>query len=236
MFYWASKSAISIEKGVFFFIQNRRKRDVFQTRVRAWYTLCSGDGWGWGLIQKTLYCYEQKYKIAMCCCFEEIYMPATKVSTTTTNPPPEIWQWFIKKKQSCQACASKPGNGGNIWVRSRRCGCLVTWFCHQLITKPGNKTATPSWPDPYALCVFVQCRLPVSFPFKFQFGSRVLWRKILISSYHLNSAYDIILRQLTQTWIQFPHYWSLVRGIQRSLNWFPSQRVNYVKRWYFLRC
>ena len=28
------------------------------------------------------------------------------------------------------------------------CGCLVTWFCYQLIAKPGNKTATVSWPDP----------------------------------------------------------------------------------------
>ena len=39
----------------------------------------------------------------------------------------------------------------NIWVRSRKCGCLVTWFCYQLIAKPGNKTATVSWPDPYSL-------------------------------------------------------------------------------------
>ena len=38
-----------------------------------------------------------------------------------------------------------------IWVRSRRCGCLVTWFCYQMIAKPGNVTATPSWPDPYEL-------------------------------------------------------------------------------------
>ena len=36
-----------------------------------------------------------------------------------------------------------------IWVRSRRCSCLVTWFCYQLIAKPGNKTAAHSWPDPY---------------------------------------------------------------------------------------
>ena len=34
------------------------------------------------------------------------------------------------------------------WVRSRNCGCLVTWFCYQLIVKPGNKTAAVSWPDP----------------------------------------------------------------------------------------
>ena len=36
-----------------------------------------------------------------------------------------------------------------IWVRSRNCGCLVTWFCYQLIAKPGSKTAAVSWPDPY---------------------------------------------------------------------------------------
>ena len=35
-----------------------------------------------------------------------------------------------------------------IWVRSRNCRCLVTWFCYQLIAKPGNKTAAVSvtWP------------------------------------------------------------------------------------------
>ena len=27
--------------------------------------------------------------------------------------------------------------------------CLVTWFCYHLIAKPGNKTGTPSRPDPY---------------------------------------------------------------------------------------
>ena len=37
----------------------------------------------------------------------------------------------------------------SIWVRSPSCGCLVTWFCYQLIAKPGNKTATTSWPDAY---------------------------------------------------------------------------------------
>ena len=37
----------------------------------------------------------------------------------------------------------------SIWVRSWNCGCLVTWFCYQLIAKPGNKTTRVSWPDPY---------------------------------------------------------------------------------------
>ena len=36
-----------------------------------------------------------------------------------------------------------------IWVRSRRCGFRVTWFCYQLIAKPGNTTAAPPCPDPY---------------------------------------------------------------------------------------
>ena len=35
----------------------------------------------------------------------------------------------------------------NIWVTPRRCGCFVTWFSYQMIAKPGNKTAAPSWPD-----------------------------------------------------------------------------------------
>ena len=36
-----------------------------------------------------------------------------------------------------------------IWVRSRNCGCLVTWFCYQLIAKPGNKTAAVPWSHLY---------------------------------------------------------------------------------------
>ena len=35
-----------------------------------------------------------------------------------------------------------------IRVRSRNCGCLVNWFCYQLIAKPGNKTALVPWPHP----------------------------------------------------------------------------------------
>ena len=42
-----------------------------------------------------------------------------------------------------------------IRVRSRRCGCLVTWFCYHLIAKPGNKTATPAWPDPYNVSIII---------------------------------------------------------------------------------
>ena len=49
---------------------------------------------------------------------------------------------------SCWICFWKQKKN-IIWVRSRNCGCLVTWFCYQLIAKPGNKTAAVSWPDPY---------------------------------------------------------------------------------------
>ena len=34
-------------------------------------------------------------------------------------------------------------------ARSRNCGCLITWFCYQLIAKPGNKTVPVPWLDPY---------------------------------------------------------------------------------------
>ena len=34
------------------------------------------------------------------------------------------------------------------WFSPWRCDCHVTRFCCQLIAKPGNKTASPSWPGP----------------------------------------------------------------------------------------
>ena len=40
---------------------------------------------------------------------------------------------------------------GKYHVRSRWCGCLVTWFCYQMIGKPGNKTAASSRLDPYMI-------------------------------------------------------------------------------------
>ena len=51
-------------------------------------------------------------------------------------------------KKSCYIYLVLGPEVKRIWVRSRSCGCLVTWFCYQLIAKPGNKTATVSWPDP----------------------------------------------------------------------------------------
>ena len=46
----------------------------------------------------------------------------------------------------CLSCLYKNRyKSGSNWVRSQNCGCLVTWFCYQLIAKPGNKTASVSW-------------------------------------------------------------------------------------------
>ena len=59
------------------------------------------------------------------------------------------WQHFVHWKQG-------------YMVRSRNCGCLVTWFCYQLIAKPGNKTATVSLPDPYVFSQFTHCGLVMS--------------------------------------------------------------------------
>ena len=53
-----------------------------------------------------------------------------------------IWVPIVKKRHLWHPMTI-------IWVRSRNYGCLVTWFCYQLIAKPGDKAAAVSWPDPY---------------------------------------------------------------------------------------
>ena len=54
------------------------------------------------------------------------------------------------KFASCKHMRKHAGNDVKmICVRSRRWAWLVTRFCYQMITKPGNKPGPPSWPDPY---------------------------------------------------------------------------------------
>ena len=53
------------------------------------------------------------------------------------------WRWPGNKPSFEPTTASLLTN---IWVKSRRLGCLVTCFCYHLIAKPGNKTAAPLWP------------------------------------------------------------------------------------------
>ena len=38
-----------------------------------------------------------------------------------------------------------PGFSTVTRIGSWRCDCLVTWFCYQLMAKPGSKTAIPSY-------------------------------------------------------------------------------------------
>ena len=65
-----------------------------------------------------------------------------------TSPRPKRLTWNRKRrKKTARYVVHMLKN--DMWVRSRNCGCLVTWFCYQMIAKPGNKTATVSWPDSY---------------------------------------------------------------------------------------
>ena len=62
--------------------------------------------------------------------------------------------WQIATVSMCQAWQRSITLEKCLWVRTRNCGCLVTWFCYQLIAKPGNKTAAVSWPDPSSYSCF----------------------------------------------------------------------------------
>ena len=91
------------------------------------------------------------------CCLSALltvnsYLTGVKFSLNMVSPPSQII-WQIQKQTlglspTFQDAVSQESYRV-IWVRSRNCGCLVTWFCYQLIAKPGNKTATVSWPYPY---------------------------------------------------------------------------------------
>ena len=80
---------------------------------------------------------------------------------------------------------------GLIWVRSGNCGCLFTWFCYQLIAKPGNKTATVSWPDPY-----------INTPYNPTFKSLLLSWRSGVSRFHL-PAPDLQMSPIK--WYSTPH-------------------------------
>ena len=70
-------------------------------------------------------------------------------------------QFYPKSTQKAPHIARDMGcpfvaPNSDIWVRAWSWGCLVTWFCYHLIAKPGNETASVSWPDPYILPQSVQ--------------------------------------------------------------------------------
>ena len=76
---------------------------------------------------------------------------------TEVSPVLKHWRYFSILQSHHKAIS--------IWVRSRNCGCLVTWFCYQLIAKPGN-TRQPLfrdlthmlWYQFYGFCsILLQC-------------------------------------------------------------------------------
>ena len=74
------------------------------------------------------------------------YVNKTKATTDNDNNDNNSDNNCLYCKLQIKLRTTKYGSGG---VRSRNCGRLVTWFCYQLIAKPGNKTATVPCPDPY---------------------------------------------------------------------------------------
>ena len=55
---------------------------------------------------------------------------------------------------------ARPWGQIRIRVKSRNWGCLVTWFCYQLIVNPGKKKkASISWPDPFVFGSFLRAYL-----------------------------------------------------------------------------
>ena len=56
-----------------------------------------------------------------------------------------IWHLWATEYYDNSHQISDKGDMGQV----TNCGCIVTWFCYQMIAKPGNKTAIVPWPDPY---------------------------------------------------------------------------------------
>ena len=98
----------------------------------------------------------------------------------------------------------------NIWVRSQNCGCLVTWFCYQLIAKPGIKTATVSWPHPYLHSVSFLMMVNLQMHRCF---TQPQWVKMIICSQHWTywwtstaTCLDICRHMDDQVWIHSDNY------------------------------
>ena len=127
-----------------------------------------------------------------------------------------------------------------IWARSQNCGCLVTWFCYQLIAKPGNKTDAVSWPDLYTLYIFLQedsaglTWEPLWMPIHFDVS---LWRKPCSSDLSTNIKFTGLI-SVCHAVIESGHHWfnqQLVtyqgstiqkRDMSSCVHSFPSSYLN----------
>ena len=69
------------------------------------------------------------------------------------------WGWWLETPL-CPLWRQSNGEKCT-WVGPWKSGCLLIWFCYQLITKPDNKTATLAWPSSTWLFLFAH------FAFKF---------------------------------------------------------------------
>ena len=81
--------------------------------------------------------------------WQSLHLILSLFGTILVNHYKEILQVLFCKMPIRKICSACQWEIVYIWVRSWRCGCFVTWFCYLLIAKPSNKTAAPSWPDPY---------------------------------------------------------------------------------------
>ena len=95
----------------------------------------------------------------------------------------------------------------HIWVRWWRCSCFVTWFCYQLIAKPGNKTTAPAWPDSHNFSRLTgacgwnpsQCkgRGCLSYIINFMAGSKQFFWNIPLS------AWTVLMKKIIKSWLGF---------------------------------
>ena len=90
-----------------------------------------------------------------------------------------------------------------IWAGSRNCSCLVTWFCYQLIAKPGKKTAAVQLPDPYdIMSCDINCRgaahgFKTASLYIMQESASFVW---CITSYYRGITWGFWCLQLLDTW------------------------------------
>ena len=110
------------------------------------------------------------------------------------------WQygkmWWMENSEAFRTAAILSG----IWVKSCRCGCLITWFCYQLIAKPGNKTATPPTSVARPICDFVWADSAVFIGSvnKYVYKLNVVTSLLAIGSHYLLLA---LWWQLHTTWV-----------------------------------
>ena len=80
---------------------------------------------------------------------EDIFVTHPTLTTNHMHQPFPLLSYFSPAVCLMGLCHHIQSVVWYIWVRTHNCGCLVTWFCYQLIAKPVNKTAAVWWLGPY---------------------------------------------------------------------------------------